>query len=102
MLQMGKAKLKMGRLELAESIFNQANNIESNIAEVYFFQGHLELKGFRLLAIKPFEKAVEINPFYPEALNNLAIEYRLAEMMKVRLACLIGPFRLPRILESFT
>ena len=79
MLQIGKANLKMGRLELAESIFSQVLSINENLAEVYFLQGLLELKkGFRILAIKKFEKAIEKNPFYPEALNNLAIEYMLA------------------------
>ena len=79
MLQIGKANLKMGRLELAESIFNQVMTINDHIAEVYFLSGLLELKkGFRILAIKKFEKAIELNPFYPEALNNLALEYMLA------------------------
>jgi tetratricopeptide (TPR) repeat protein len=79
MLQIGKANLKMGRLELAESIFNQVLAINENIAEVHFLIGLLELKkGFRILAIKKFEKAVALNPFYPEALNNLALEYMLA------------------------
>ncbi|MBN2718374.1 MAG: tetratricopeptide repeat protein [Deltaproteobacteria bacterium] len=79
MLQIGKANLRMGRLELAEAIFNQVLSINDRIAEVYFLQGLLELeKGVRILAIRKFEKAVEINPFYPEALNNLAVEYMYA------------------------
>ncbi|MBN2527283.1 MAG: tetratricopeptide repeat protein [Deltaproteobacteria bacterium] len=79
MLQIGKANLKMGRIELAESVFNQVVSINDKISEVFFLQGMLELrKGFNVLAIRKFEKAIEINPFYPEALNNLAIEYMLA------------------------
>lgn len=79
MLRIGKANLKMGRLELAGAVFNQVVAINPNLAEVYFLQGLLELKkGFKTLAVKRFEKALEINPFYPEALNNLATEFILA------------------------
>ncbi len=70
-----KASLKQGRRELAESILEQALQVQENNAELHYIQGTLyseEEARFRD-ALREFTRAVQLRPDYAEARMALGI-----------------------------
>ncbi len=80
MFRVAKANMRMGRYELAESIFDQVLAIDPDVAEVYFLKAQIKLEkdGNKVEAIADLETALQKNPYYIEAMNNLAIQYILS------------------------
>lgn len=70
-----KASLKQGRRELAESILEQALQVQDNNAELHYIQGTLyreEEARFRD-ALREFTRAVQLRPDYAEARMALGV-----------------------------
>ncbi len=79
MLRIGKANLRLGRFELAESVFNQVIKINPDEAEVYFLRASIRLDEKRkAAAVDDFKTAIQKRPNYIEAMNNLATMYILS------------------------
>lgn len=97
MLKIGKANFLLGRFELAQSIYDQVLAITPDDPEVPFLKGLIALEeDDRSGAILLFEDALEKNPQYVEALNNLAIQFILSgnyesAAQKLNLAISISP-----------
>jgi tetratricopeptide (TPR) repeat protein len=72
---LAKASQRRGRDELADSMLEQAHDIDPNYAEVYFLQGkRFQAKGDVASALAAYRKAVELNPDYAEARMALGIQ----------------------------
>lgn len=79
MLRVGKANLRLGRFELANSVFDQVLAINPDEAEVYFLRSFIALQdGFKAEAIKSLQATLEKQPDHVEAMNNLAAQYLLS------------------------
>lgn len=79
MLQIGKANLRLGRVELAQSVFDRVTEMDPEQAEVYYLLAQIQRdQGFDQMAIDSLKKAVEKRPTYVEAMNNLAALYLLS------------------------
>ena len=73
---LAKASLRRGRIELAESMLEQAGDIDPKYAEVHFLKGQLaQGKGDLGSALTEYRKAVELRPDYAEARMALGIQY---------------------------
>ena len=95
MMRVAKANVRMGRFELAESIFNQVIGINPDIAEVYFLRAQIKMQdGLKAEAIKELETALEKNPYYIEAMNNLSVQYILSGNYQAAIDMLEGALRL--------
>jgi tetratricopeptide (TPR) repeat protein len=72
---LAKASQKRGRVELADTMLEQAHDIDGNYAEVYFLQAkRSQAKGELAQAITGYRKAIELNPDYAEARMALGIQ----------------------------
>lgn len=74
MFQMARANYRLERYELGRSILTSALKLSPERADLFYLFGVIEwalenTDG----AIANFEKAVELQPFFPEARNNLAV-----------------------------
>lgn len=79
MLRIGKANLRLGRYELAESVFQQVLKIFPDNAEVFFLRSEIYLRdGRKTAAMNDLKTAIEKRPDYVEAMNNLATIYLLS------------------------
>jgi len=75
-VSLAKASQRRGRDELADSMLEQAREIDGNYAEVYFLQAkRFQAKGELAQALVAYRKAVELNPDYAEARMALGIQY---------------------------
>ena len=73
---LAKASQHRGRDELADSMLEQAHDIDANYAEVSFLQGkRFQEKGELAQALTAYRKAIELNPDYAEARMALGIQY---------------------------
>jgi tetratricopeptide (TPR) repeat protein len=105
MLSLVKANQRAGKVELADSILEQATAIDTNNAELHYLKGKRLLDDQRLAeALNEFRKAVELDPDdaearmelglrllgganYPEALQQFQAVERLApKLVEVQLA----------------
>ncbi len=96
MLRMAKANMRMGRFELAESIFDQVLETNPDVAEIYFLKAQIKLEkeGNKVEAIQNLETALQKNPYYIEAMNNLAIQYILSGNYDIAIEKLEGALAL--------
>jgi superkiller protein 3 len=79
MLMIGKANLRLGRNELALSVFEQVLAIDPNVAEVYFLRSFVSLEeDQKAKAIEELKSTLERDPEHVEAMNNLATQYHLS------------------------
>jgi superkiller protein 3 len=79
MLMVGKANLRLGRNELALSVFEQVLAIDPNVAEVYFLRSFVSLEeNQKAKAIDELKSTLERDPEHVEAMNNLATQYHLS------------------------
>jgi tetratricopeptide (TPR) repeat protein len=68
MLALVKANLRAGRVELADSILEQALAVDDKNAELHYLRGKRYLEDQRLAeALASFRKAVELDPDFAEA-----------------------------------
>jgi len=78
-LMIGKANLRLGRYELAQSVFDQVLSIDPDVAEVYFLRSFISLQeGLKAKAIEELETVLQKDPNHVEAMNNLATQYHLS------------------------
>lgn len=76
MIAMAKANYWMERYELSEAILNRAEELDSDRADIYFVFGLIAMENEESSrAISNFEKALEQNPRFAEAHNNLGLLY---------------------------
>jgi len=74
MLSMIRANLKAGRVELADSILEQALSVDTSNPELHYLRGKRLLEDQRLAeALAEFRKAVDLDPDYAEARMELGI-----------------------------
>ncbi len=74
MMSLVRANLKAGKVELADSILDQALAINDKNAELHYFKGKRLLEDQRLAeAINEFRRAVELEPDFAEARMELAL-----------------------------
>jgi tetratricopeptide (TPR) repeat protein len=74
MLSLIRANLKSGKVELADSILEQALAIDANNAELHFYKGKRLVEDQKLgEALNEFRKAVELDPDFAEARMELAL-----------------------------
>ncbi|TXD35368.1 tetratricopeptide repeat protein [Lujinxingia vulgaris] len=74
MFQMARANVRLERYELGRSILTSALKLAPERADLYYLFGVIEWELENTDgAIANFEKAVELQPFFPEARNNLAV-----------------------------
>ena len=79
MLRVAKANVRIGRFELAMSVFDQVLAIDPEISEVYFLRSQVKLtQGNKAEAIADLETTLSKNTFNVEAMNNLATLYVLS------------------------
>jgi tetratricopeptide (TPR) repeat protein len=73
---LAKASLRRGRNELAESMLDQALEINKKYPEVHFLKGKIaQGKGDLGTALAAYKKAVDLRPDYAEARMALGIQY---------------------------
>ncbi len=71
------------QFDLAEAAFIRANKVFDRTREIHFGLGVVQMqKGDSAAAEKSFRRAIEIDPFYPEAHYNLAALLAMAEREK--------------------
>lgn len=76
MLYIGKANLRLGRIELAQAVFDQVLEINPEEAEIYFLRSFINLaEDNRAEAIVNLKTTIEKRPTHVEAMNNLATQY---------------------------
>lgn len=68
---LGNAFSMLGELEAADSSYQQALKFKPDWAEVYCRMGHIKKQDKPLEAIEHFQRAIEINPKYSEAHQQL-------------------------------
>jgi tetratricopeptide (TPR) repeat protein len=74
MISLIRANLKSGKVELADSIIEQALGVDDQNAELHFIKGQRLVADQRLGdALNEFRKAVELDPDYAEARMELAL-----------------------------
>lgn len=74
MMSLVRANLKVGKIELADSILDQALAIDEKNAQLHYFKGKRLLEDQRLAeAINEFRRAVELDPDFAEARMELAL-----------------------------
>lgn len=74
MLSLVRANLKAGKVELADSILEQALAVDANNAELHYLKGKRLLDDQRLAdALNEFRKAVELDPDFAEARMELGL-----------------------------
>ncbi len=74
MISLIRANLKSGKVELADSIIEQALGIDEKNAELHFIKGQRLVTDQRLGdALTEFRRAVELDPDYAEARMELAL-----------------------------
>ena len=74
MLSLVRANQRAGKVELADSILEQALGVDGNIAELHYYKGKRLLEDQRLSeALAEFRKAVELDPDYAEARMELGL-----------------------------
>lgn len=74
MFQMARANYRLERYELGRSILTSALKLAPERADLFYLFGVIEWELENTDgAIANFEKAVELQPFFPEARNNLAV-----------------------------
>jgi tetratricopeptide (TPR) repeat protein len=74
MLSLVKANQRAGKVELADSILEQATAIDPNNAELHYLKGKRYIDDRRLAdALNEFRKAVELDPDYAEARMELGL-----------------------------
>ena len=74
MMSLVRANLKAGKVELADSILEQALAVDEKNAQLHFFKGQRLSDDSRLSeAIGEFKRAVELDPDYAEARMELAL-----------------------------
>ena len=74
MLSLIRANLKAGRVELADSILEQAMQINEKNAQLHFFKGKRLVEDQKLgEALTEFKRAVELDPDFAEARMELAL-----------------------------
>jgi tetratricopeptide (TPR) repeat protein len=74
MLSLVKANQRAGKMELADSILDQALAIDTNVAELHYLKGKRLLEDQRLAeALAEFRKAVELDPDFAEARMELGL-----------------------------
>jgi tetratricopeptide (TPR) repeat protein len=79
MVALAEASMQRGRMELADSILEQALAIDPKYPEIYFLQGKRhQQEGRSAQALTAYSKAVELRPEYAEARMALGIQYMAA------------------------
>ncbi len=79
MLAMAHANYQLDRYELGLAILRSAVKLAPKRAEIYYLYGNIELAmGQKPAAMINYRKAVELQPDYPEARNNLGLLYHEA------------------------
>lgn len=74
MLSLVKANQRAGKVELADSILDQALSVDTNVAELHYLKGKRLLEDQRLgEALTEFRKAVELDPDFAEARMELGL-----------------------------
>ncbi|RVU42296.1 tetratricopeptide repeat protein [Lujinxingia sediminis] len=74
MFQMARANFRLERYELGRSILTSALKLAPERADLFYLFGVIEWELENTDgAIANFEKAVDLQPFFPEARNNLAV-----------------------------
>jgi tetratricopeptide (TPR) repeat protein len=74
MISLVRANLRAGRIELADSILEQAIAVDDKNAELHYLRGKRYLEEQRLAeALTEFRKAVELDPDYAEARMELGM-----------------------------
>jgi tetratricopeptide (TPR) repeat protein len=74
MLSLVKANQRAGKVELADSILDQALAVDTNVAELHYLKGKRLLEDQRLSdALAEFRKAVELDPDFAEARMELGV-----------------------------
>ncbi len=74
MLSLVKANQRAGKMELADSILDQALAVDTNVAELHYLKGKRLLEDQRLgEALAEFRKAVELDPDFAEARMELGL-----------------------------
>jgi len=74
MMSLVRANLRAGKVELADSILEQALAVDEKNAELHFFKGKRLAEQQRLAeAIAEFRRAVELNPDFAEARMELGL-----------------------------
>ncbi len=74
MIALARAYLGNGQYEFARFIVNQARDIDENDPEVYMVLAGIAMEEKKMkLARTHLKKAVELNPYFLEARNNLAV-----------------------------
>lgn len=74
MMSLVRANMKMGKVELADSILEQALAVDEKNAELHFFKGKRLAEDQKLAeAINEFRRAVELDPDFAEARMELAL-----------------------------
>ena len=74
MMSLVRANLKAGKVELADSILDQALSVDEKNAQLHFFKGKRYADDSRLSeAITEFKRAVELDPDFAEARMELGL-----------------------------
>jgi len=74
MMSLVRANLKAGKLELADSVLEQALAVNDKNAQLHYYKGKRQLDEQRLgEAIQSFRKAVELDPDFAEARMELGL-----------------------------
>ncbi|MGF1467783.1 MAG: tetratricopeptide repeat protein [Sandaracinaceae bacterium] len=68
MVVLAKANLRLGRTELAESIIEQAIEVDGNVAELHYLRARMyEAEDLLAPALQAYQRAIELRPAYLEA-----------------------------------